>query len=114
MLVTVSLGWALLQTGRFLLSPLLPTIITDLGITEATAGIALAITVVLTLGFPAGDPRLPGFALISTGLLYAGFCLVPTGLATVAARQRGIRTAAVLALAPVGQVIIAATIVFAR
>ncbi|MFA1611845.1 MFS transporter [Halobellus rubicundus] len=43
MLYTVSLGWALLQTGRFLLSPLLPTIIRDLGITEATAGIALAI-----------------------------------------------------------------------
>jgi len=43
MLVVVSLGWATLQTGRFLLSPLLPTIIADLGITEATAGIALAI-----------------------------------------------------------------------
>ena len=43
MLVIVSLGWATLQTGRFLLSPLLPTIITDLGITEATAGIALAV-----------------------------------------------------------------------
>jgi MFS family permease len=43
MLYTVSLGWALLQTGRFLISPLLPTIISDLGITEATAGIALAV-----------------------------------------------------------------------
>jgi len=36
-----------------------------------TAVLALAITVVLTLGFPAGGPRLPGFALLSTGLLYA-------------------------------------------
>ncbi|MBB6646693.1 MFS transporter [Halobellus ruber] len=43
MLIVVSLGWATLQTGRFLLAPLLPTIIADLGITEATAGIALAI-----------------------------------------------------------------------
>jgi MFS family permease len=43
MLVVVSLAWATLQTGRFLVSPLLPTIIRDLGITEATAGIALAV-----------------------------------------------------------------------
>ncbi|KAB1191285.1 MULTISPECIES: MFS transporter [Haloferax] len=43
MLLTVSLAWAVLQAGRFLLSPLLPTIIDDLQITEATAGIALAV-----------------------------------------------------------------------
>ncbi|SFG87426.1 Predicted arabinose efflux permease, MFS family [Halopelagius inordinatus] len=43
MLLAVSVGWAVLQTGRFLLSPLLPTIISDLQITEATAGIALAL-----------------------------------------------------------------------
>jgi MFS family permease len=43
MLVVVSLGWATLQVGRFLLPPLLPTIIADLEITEATAGIALAV-----------------------------------------------------------------------
>ncbi|SDN31110.1 Predicted arabinose efflux permease, MFS family [Halogranum gelatinilyticum] len=43
MLATVSLAWAVLQLGRFLLSPLLPTIIDDLGITNATAGIALAV-----------------------------------------------------------------------
>lgn len=43
MLVTLSLAWGVLQLGRFLLSPLLPTIITDLSITEATAGIALAV-----------------------------------------------------------------------
>jgi MFS family permease len=57
MLVTVSLGWAILQTGRFLLSPLLPTIITDLGITEATAGIALSVfTVAYALTqYPAGE-----------------------------------------------------------
>ncbi|WP_416841725.1 MFS transporter [Haloferax sp. DFSO52] len=43
MLLTVSLAWAIVQTGRFLLSPLLPTIIAELQITEATAGITLAL-----------------------------------------------------------------------
>ncbi|SFK64426.1 Predicted arabinose efflux permease, MFS family [Halogranum rubrum] len=43
MLATLSLAWGVLQLGRFLLSPLLPTIIADLGITEATAGVALAL-----------------------------------------------------------------------
>ncbi|AHZ24485.1 MFS transporter (plasmid) [Haloferax mediterranei ATCC 33500] len=43
MLLTVSLAWAVLQAGRFLLSPLLPTIIEALQITNATAGIALAL-----------------------------------------------------------------------
>lgn len=41
MLLLVSVGWAVLQTGRFVIAPLLPTIIADLEITEATAGIAL-------------------------------------------------------------------------
>lgn len=41
LLLSLSLVWAALQTGRFLLSPLLPTIISDLGLTEATAGVAL-------------------------------------------------------------------------
>ena len=42
MLVTLSVCWALIQMGRFILSPLLPAIIDDLGITEATAGLAFA------------------------------------------------------------------------
>lgn len=41
LLASVTLAWATLQLGRFLLSPLLPAIIADLGITEATAGAAL-------------------------------------------------------------------------
>ena len=41
LLVSVSLAWATLQFGRFLLSPLLPAIITDLGLTAATAGLTL-------------------------------------------------------------------------
>jgi MFS family permease len=41
MLAILLLGWAVLQGGRFILSPLLPAIIDDLSINEATAGIAL-------------------------------------------------------------------------
>jgi MFS family permease len=38
---SLALAWATLQTGRFLLSPLLPTIIDALSITTVTAGLAL-------------------------------------------------------------------------
>ena len=41
LLVSLSLAWATLQLGRFLLSPLLPAIVDDLGVTTATAGLAL-------------------------------------------------------------------------
>ncbi len=41
MLGTLLLGWAVLQCGRFILSPLLPAIIDDLSLTAATAGLAL-------------------------------------------------------------------------
>ena len=100
MLVVVSLGWATLQTGRFLLSPLLPTIITDLGITEATAGIALAIFqgTYAVVQYPSGEysDRWNRTTLIVPGLviLAVGFGLfgVTAGLATfvVAATVVGI------------------------
>lgn len=38
---SLSLAWSTLQLGRFLLSPLLPAIIADIGLTTATAGAAL-------------------------------------------------------------------------
>jgi MFS family permease len=41
MLASLAVAWALLQFGRVLLSPLLPAIIDDLGITKVAAGIAL-------------------------------------------------------------------------
>jgi MFS family permease len=41
MLGSLALAWAVLQLGRFLLSPLLPAIIDDLGMTTVTAGIVL-------------------------------------------------------------------------
>ena len=90
MLVVVSLGWATLQTGRFLLAPLLPTIITDLGITEATAGIALAVFQgsYAVVQYPSGEysDRWNRTMLIVPGLivLAVGFGLfgLTTGLAT--------------------------------
>ena len=81
MLVAVSLGWAILQTGRFLISPLLPTIIADLGITEATAGIALSIFggSYALVQYPSGEysDRWNRTTLIVPGLLVlaAGFAL---------------------------------------
>ncbi|MFB6092143.1 MAG: MFS transporter [Haloquadratum sp.] len=90
MLLSVSLGWAILQTGRFLLSPLLPTIIADLGITDATAGIALSIFQgsYALVQYPSGEysDRWTRTTLIVPGLvvLVAGFALlgVAAGFAT--------------------------------
>jgi len=90
MLVVVSLGWATLQTGRFLVSPLLPTIIRDLGITEATAGIVLAVLQgsYAVVQYPSGEysDRWTRSTLIVPGLaiLVVGFGLfgITTGLAT--------------------------------
>ncbi len=90
MLVTVSLGWATLQTGRFLLSPLLPTIIADLGITEATAGIALAVLQgsYAVVQYPSGEYSdrwnrttliVPGMIILAVGF---GLFGVTAGLAT--------------------------------
>ncbi|WP_396613636.1 MFS transporter (plasmid) [Haloferax sp. S1W] len=83
MLLTVSLGWALLQTGRFLLSPLLPTIIDDLQITEATAGIALALFqgIYALTQYPGGEYSdrwtratliVPGLAILVVGFATLG------------------------------------------
>jgi MFS family permease len=83
MLLAVSLAWAVLQAGRFLLSPLLPAIITDLGITEATAGIVLALFqgVYAVMQYPSGEYSdrwsratlvVPGLATLVVGFLLFG------------------------------------------
>jgi MFS family permease len=83
MLLAVSLAWAVLQAGRFLLSPLLPAIIADLGITEATAGVALALFqgVYAVTQYPAGEYSdrwsratliVPGLATLVVGFLLFG------------------------------------------
>ena len=73
--------------------------------------LALAAAVVLSLGFPAETPRSPVATVLGAGLLYAGFLLVPVGLAVAAARRRGARSALALALSPVGQVLVAAVVI---
>lgn len=91
MLGSLALAWATLQTGRFLLSPLLPAIIESLSITKATAGVALGafqLTYAATQ-YPSGrlsdaftraSLLLPGlgvlvaaFALLSVAGTYAAF-----------------------------------------
>jgi Arabinose efflux permease len=83
MLAAVSLGWAVLQFGRMLLSPLLPAIITDLGITEATAGVALAAfqIVYAITQYPSGELSdrwtratviVPAFAVLVIGFALFG------------------------------------------
>jgi predicted MFS family arabinose efflux permease len=84
LLVTLSVGWAIVQGGRFVLSPLLPAIIADLGITEATAGLAFTALggVYAVAQYPSGrlSDQLTRTTLIVPGLvvLVVGFLLFGT------------------------------------
>ena len=80
MLASLAVAWAVLQTGRFLLSPLLPDIIASLSITKATAGIALGAfqAVYAVTQYPSGRLSdgltratllLPGFAVLVVAFL---------------------------------------------
>ncbi|MFC7075163.1 MFS transporter [Haloarcula halophila] len=88
MLVTLSVAWATLQLGRFLLPPLLPSIIADLGTTTVVAGLALGTlqAVYAVTQFPSGrlSDRFTRPSLVVPGLvvLTAGF-LVVSGTTTV-------------------------------
>ncbi|MFB6207173.1 MAG: MFS transporter [Haloglomus sp.] len=93
MLGVLLLGWALLQGGRFLLSPLLPAIIGDLSLTAATAGIALTgfQAVYAVTQYPSGRLSdewsratliLPGLGILVLAFLAIG--AAPTYLAFVA------------------------------
>jgi MFS family permease len=55
-LLTVAVGWAITQTGRFLLPPLLPTIMDEVGISVFIAGMILTVMqVVYAIGqYPSG------------------------------------------------------------
>jgi MFS family permease len=78
MLLSVSLGWAVIQTGRLGISPLLPLLTEDLAITELQAGMALSVMwgVYALLQFPGGrlSDRLsrktmlvPGITIVAGG-----------------------------------------------
>lgn len=80
LLLAASVGWAAIQTGRLVLSPMLPAVMADLGIGEFRAGVAFTVMWSLyALGqFPSGRlsdrlsrPTLlvPGLALLSVGFL---------------------------------------------
>jgi MFS family permease len=84
LLLVVSAGWASVQGGRLLLSPLLPRITVDLGITNARAGFALTVLwgLYALLQFPSG--RLSD-RLSRKTLLVAGASLVGVGFLALAA-----------------------------
>jgi MFS family permease len=93
MLAVLLLGWAVLQGGRFILSPLLPAIIDDFSLTAATAGIALTAfqAVYAVTQYPSGRLSdewsratlvLPGLVVLVVAFLAIG--AAPTYLAFVA------------------------------
>ncbi|SIR50669.1 Predicted arabinose efflux permease, MFS family [Haladaptatus litoreus] len=79
LLLAVSLGWAMIQTGRLVLSPMLPTVMESLRITEFQAGLAFTLLWGLyALGqYPSGrlSDHLSRKTLLATGLslLVVGF-----------------------------------------
>ncbi|MDG5777976.1 MFS transporter [Haloarculaceae archaeon H-GB2-1] len=89
MLVSLSAAWAILQFGRFLLSPLLPAIIRDLGITTATAGVVLGGLQLVYAGTQMASGRLSDQltrpSLVVPGLVFltAAFLLVGTAATVV-------------------------------
>ena len=82
LLLTVSIGWGVLQGGRLLLSPLLPQIRADLAISNAQAGLAFTAAwgIYALLQYPSGriSDRLSRKVLLVVGLLAAcvGFLLI--------------------------------------
>lgn len=93
MLAILLLGWAVLQGGRFILSPLLPAIIDDLSLNEATAGLALTVfqAVYAVTQYPSGRLSdewsratllVPGLVVLVVAFVAIG--AAPTYLAFVA------------------------------
>jgi predicted MFS family arabinose efflux permease len=79
LLVAVSLGWAAIQSGRLVLSPLLPTVMEGLAITDFQAGMALSLMwgLYALCQYPSGrlSDNLTRKTLLVSGLalLVAGF-----------------------------------------
>jgi predicted MFS family arabinose efflux permease len=78
LLIAVSVGWALIQAGRLVVSPLLPAISADLGISSTQAGFAITTIwgIYALLQYPSG--RLSD-QLSRTTLLVGGLLLVSAG-----------------------------------
>lgn len=86
MLVSLAVAWAVLQTGRFLLSPLLPHLIASLEVTAATVGIALGAFqgVYALTQYPSGrlSDRLTRATLVLPGFLVLVVAFLVVGAAT--------------------------------
>lgn len=84
LLLTASVGWAAIQTGRLVLSPMLPAVMADLRITEFEAGVAFTVMWGLyALGqYPSG--RLSD-RLTRPSLLVSGLALLSVGFLALAA-----------------------------
>lgn len=82
LLVAASVGWAMIQTGRLVLSPLLPTVVSDFQITSVEAGVTFTLLWgPYALGqYPSGrlSDRLSRKSLLVAGLalLAVGFCVL--------------------------------------
>ncbi len=78
LLLSVSIGWMFIQTGRLLVSPLLPAIRADLAITSTQAGFAITTIwgIYALLQYPSG--RLSD-QLSRTTLLVGGLSLISAG-----------------------------------
>jgi len=83
LLLAVSVGWAFIQAGRLAISPLLPAITADLGLSSTRAGVAITVLwgLYALLQYPSG--RLSD-RLSRTTLLVAGLVLLCAGLVVLA------------------------------
>ena len=84
LLLAVSVGWGLIQSGRLVISPLLPAISTDLGLSSTRAGAAISVLwgLYALLQYPSGrlSDRLSRKTLLvgGLGLLCVGFGTLAT------------------------------------
>jgi len=83
LLVSASVGWAAIQAGRLVLSPMLPAVMADLRISEFRAGVAFTVLwgLYALLQYPSG--RLSD-RLSRTSLLVPGLALLAVGFGALA------------------------------
>lgn len=101
LLLAVSLGWALIQTGRLVISPLLPAISADYGISSTQAGFAITVIwgLYAVLQYPSG--RLSD-RLSRTTLLVGGLVILCVGFLALAGAPTYLTFLAAAALVGIG------------